>query len=181
MNKRKCITFFTIMAFMIVFVSLSCTTTDTTTEDNTSGDSSSPTPTPKPQSEQAKQIKALVDKAAALIESKGKDAFPEFKKKDSEWYKGETYIFIYDMNGIGLIHPINPELEGKNLTNMKDANGKLWMQEFIETAKTNRSGWVDYMWSNPGEDQPSKKISYIKKAKMPDGVMVIVGAGIYIE
>ena len=42
--------------------------------------------TPEPQSEQAKQIKALVDRAAALIESKGKDAFPEFKKKDSEWY-----------------------------------------------------------------------------------------------
>jgi len=135
----------------------------------------------EPQSEQAKQIKALVDKAADLIESKGKDAFPEFKKKDSEWYKGETYIFIYDMNGISLMHPINPKLEGKNSTNMKDANGKLWMQEFIETAKTNGSGWVDYTWSKPGEDQPSNKISYIKKAKMPDGEMVIVGAGIYIE
>ena len=137
--------------------------------------------TPEPQSEQAKQIKALVDKAAALIESKGKDAFPEFKKKDSEWYKGETYIFVYDMNGIGLMHPINPELEGKNATNMKDANGKLWMQEFIETAKTNGSGWVDYMWSKQWKGQPSKKISYIKKAKMPDEEMVIVGAGIYIE
>ena len=137
--------------------------------------------TPEPQSEQAKQIKALVDKAAALIESKGKDAFPEFKKKDSEWYKGETYIFVDAMNGIILMHPTHPELEGKNLTNMKDVNGKLWMQEFIETAKTNGSGWVDYMWFKPGEDQPSKKISYIKKAKMPDGEMVILGAGIYIE
>ncbi len=137
--------------------------------------------TPEPQSEQAKQIKALVDKAAALIEGKGKDAFPEFKKKDSEWYKGETYIFVYDMNVIILMHPTHPELEGKNLTNMKDVNGKLWMQEFIETAKTNGSGWVDYMWFKPGEDQPSKKISYIKKAKMPDGEMVIVGAGIYVE
>jgi len=137
--------------------------------------------TPEPQSEQAKQIKVLVDKAAALIESKGKDAFPEFKKKDSEWYKEETYIFIYDMNGISLMHPINPKLEGKNSTKMKDANGKLWMQEFIETAKTNGSGWVDYTWSKPGEDQPSNKISYIRKAKMSDGEMVIVGAGIYIE
>ncbi len=135
--------------------------------------------TPEPQFEQAKQIKILVDKAAALVESKGKDAFPEFKKKDSEWYKGETYIFVYDMNGISLMHPVNPELEGKNLTNMKDANGKLWMQEFIETAKTRGSGWVDYTWSKPGEDQPSNKISYIKKARMPDGEMVILGAGIY--
>ncbi|MGH8628864.1 MAG: hypothetical protein ACREYC_27620 [Gammaproteobacteria bacterium] len=37
-----------------------------------------------PQSAEAKQIVTLVDKATALIESKGKDAFPEFKKKDSE-------------------------------------------------------------------------------------------------
>jgi hypothetical protein len=33
------------------------------------------------QSKEAKQIVALVDKAAALTESKGKAAFPEFKKK----------------------------------------------------------------------------------------------------
>ena len=137
--------------------------------------------TPEPQSEQAKQIKALVDKAASLIGSKGKDAFPEFKKKDSEWYKGETYIFVNDMNGISLVHPTHPELEGKSLINTKDANGKLFARAFIETAKTRGSGWVDYMWPKPGKDKPSKKISYIKKAKMPDGEMVIVGAGIYVE
>ncbi len=137
--------------------------------------------TPEPQSEQAKQIKALVDKAAVLIESKGKDAFPEFRKKNSEWYKGETYIFVDDMNGTVLVLPPEPELEGKNLTDMKDANGKLWMREFIETAKNKGSGWVDYMWSKPGKDKPSKKISYIKRAKMPDGKMVFVGGGIYVE
>jgi cytochrome c len=139
------------------------------------------TETPEPQSEQAKQIETLVDKAAALIESIGKDAFAEFKKKDSEWYKGETYIFVNDMNGTVLMHPTDPELEGKNLSDMKDANGKLWMQAFIETAKTKGSGWVDYMWPKPGEDKPSNKMSYIKKAKMPDGEMVMVGAGIYVE
>jgi hypothetical protein len=37
--------------------------------------------TPEPQSKQAKELKALVDKGAALVESKGKDAFPEFRKK----------------------------------------------------------------------------------------------------
>ena len=36
------------------------------------------------QSKEAKQIVALVSSAAALIESKGKDAFPEFRKKDSK-------------------------------------------------------------------------------------------------
>jgi cytochrome c len=131
------------------------------------------------QSKEAKQIVAIVDKAAALIESKGKVVFSEFKKKDSEWFKGETYVFIADMNGTILMHPANPELEMKNILDMKDANGKTFMREFVETAKTKGSGWVDYMWPKPGEKKPSKKVSYIKRAKMPNGETVLVGAGIY--
>ncbi len=137
--------------------------------------------TPEPQSEQAKQIKALVIKAAALIESKGKDAFVEFKKKDSKWYKGKTYLFVDDMNGVALVNPPSPEIEGKNFIDMKDAKGKAFVREFIETAKTKGSGWVEYWWPKPGESKPSKKMSYIKKAKMPNGEMVIVGGGIYVE
>jgi cytochrome c len=134
-----------------------------------------------PQSKEAKQIVALVDKAAALTESKGKTAFPEFKKKGSAWLKGETYIFIADMNGTILMHPANPELETKSILDMKDANGKAFMREFIETAKAKGSGWVDYMWPKPGEKSPSKKLSYVKRATMPSGEMVVVGAGIYVK
>jgi len=132
------------------------------------------------QSKEAKQIVALVEKAAALTEGKGKAAFPEFKEKGSEWLRGETYIFIADMNGTILIHPANPELETKSILDMKDANGKTFMREFIETAKKG-SGWVDYMWPKPGEKTPSKNLSYIKRAKMPNGETVIVGAGIYAK
>ncbi|MGR8981571.1 MAG: cache domain-containing protein [Gammaproteobacteria bacterium] len=134
-----------------------------------------------PQSEEAGQIVALVDKAAAFIESKGKEAFPELRKKDSEWFKGETYIFVDGMNGISLVNPPSPEVEGKNLIDSKDAKGKAFIREFIETSKTQGSGWVEYWWPKPGKDKPSKKISYIKQAKMPDGEIVIVGAGLYVE
>jgi signal transduction histidine kinase len=133
------------------------------------------------QSKESKRIVALVDKAAALIESKGKPSFPEFKKKGSEWLTEETYIFIADMNGSILMHPANPELETKSIIDIKDANGKTFMREFIETAKTKGSGWVDYMWPKPGEKSPSKKFSYIKRAKMPTGEMVLLGAGIYVK
>jgi cytochrome c len=131
------------------------------------------------QPKEAKQIVALVEKAAALTESKGKAAFPEFQEKGSEWLKGETYIFIADMNGTILMHPANPEHETKSILDMKDANGKTFMREFVETAKTKGSGWVEYMWPKPGEKKPSKKLSYIKRAKMPNGETVLVGAGIY--
>ena len=133
------------------------------------------------QSQEAKQIVALVNSAAALVESKGKDAFPEFKKKGSKWYTGKTYVFVDDINGTVLVNPPSPEIEGKNLIDMKDAKGKTLIREFIKTANTKGSGWVDYWWPKPGSNKPSKKLSYIKKAKMPSGEFVIVGAGIYSE
>jgi cytochrome c len=134
-----------------------------------------------PQSEDAKLVVALVNSAAALIESKGKNAFAEFRKKDSKWFTAKTYVFVDDINGIVLVNPPSPELEGKNLIDWKDAKGKALLREFITVAKNKGSGWVDYWWPKPGEEKPSKKMSYVKRAKMPTGELIIVGAGIYGE
>jgi len=132
----------------------------------------------EPNSPKAKQIKAMVDKAAALIERKGKDAFPEFKKKGSEWFKGDAYVFVNDMKGTTLVNAAFPELDGKNNLELKDANGKAITREFIDLLKTKDSGWVDYMWPKPGQTKPSKKSSYVKKVKLGNE-MIYVGAGFY--
>ncbi len=134
----------------------------------------------EPQSEEAKQTKALVDQAASLLQSEGTEAFTEFRKKDSKWLKDDTYIFVFNMNGIELFHPIQPELEGKNIIDLKDVNGKAYVQETIETAKTQGSGWIDYMLPKPGESKPSKKSSYFKKVKVGEETF-IVGSGFYTD
>ena len=67
-----------------------------------------------PTSEKAKQIEALVNKAAALIESKGKAIFSEFRKKDSEWFHGDTYLFVYDLKSNVLFNAAFPAREGTN-------------------------------------------------------------------
>lgn len=123
---------------------------------------------------------ALVDQAGALLESKGTDAFAEFRKKDSQWLKGDTYIFVVDMNGIEVFHPIQPDLEGKSIIGMKDANGKAFIQEMIEIANTKGSGWVEYMWPKPGESEPSKKMVYMKKVKTGEDTL-IVASGYYTD
>jgi signal transduction histidine kinase len=133
-----------------------------------------------PQSKEEKQIVALVDKAAALIANKGKFAFPEFKKKDSEWRTGETYVFILDTKGTTLMHSVSPELETKNTIDLKDANGKAFIREFLATAQKG-PGWVEYMLPKPGKKEPSKKKSYVRTAKLPSGETVVVGAGLYLE
>jgi methyl-accepting chemotaxis protein len=134
----------------------------------------------EPQSAQAKQIKAMVDKAAALVEKKGKDAFPEFKKKGSEWFKGDAYIIVGDMKGNNLVNAAFPKFEGQNTLDLKDVNDKPITQSFIDLLKTKDSGWVDYMWPKPGETNAAKKFTYLKKAKLGKD-LVFVGAGFYPE
>ena len=111
-----------------------------------------------PTSEKAKKIEALVNKAAALIESKGKAIFPELRKKDSEWFSGDTYLFVYDLKSNVLLNAAFPAREGTNTTGQKDANGKLFHHDFIQVAESKGSGWVDYMFPKPGQTQPSQKM-----------------------
>ena len=103
-----------------------------------------------PTSEQAKHIEAMVNKAAALVEDQGKAAFSEFRRRDSEWWFGNTYLFVYDKDMNVLLNPAFPKREGTNVHGDKDANGKLFHDEFMKVIQSKGSGWVDYMFPNPG-------------------------------
>jgi cytochrome c len=133
-----------------------------------------------PTSEQAKRIEALVNKAAALVETKGKAAFSEFRTRNSEWWFGNTYLFVYDKDMNVLLNPAFPEREGTNVHGGKDANGKLFHDEFMKAVRTKGSGWVDYMFPKPGQTQLTQKWSYVKAVKI-DGGTGLIGAGFYSQ
>jgi signal transduction histidine kinase len=129
-----------------------------------------------PPSRQANQIEALVNKAAELIDKNGRAAFNEFRKKDSDWFHGDTYLFVCDLKGNVLLNPAFPTREGTNVTGQKDAKGKLFHNEIIKTAETKASGWVDYMFPKPGQTEPSQK--WAKKVTI-DSVPGLVASGFY--
>jgi cytochrome c len=131
-------------------------------------------------SEMAKQTEALVDKAAALIDSKGNEAFSEFRVKGSEWFHGDTYLFAYDLKANVLLNAAFPAREGTNVSGQKDTNGKPFHDAMIQTVETKGSGWVDYMFLRPGQTQPSHKWTYVKAVKI-NGVSGLVGSGFYLE
>jgi len=133
-----------------------------------------------PTSDQAKRIEAMVNKAAALVEAQGKAAFSEFRKRDSEWWFGNTYLFVYDKDMNVLLNPAFPKREDTNVHGDKDANGKLFHDEFMKVIQTSGSGWVDYMFPKPGQTKPSQKWSYVKGVKI-DGGLGLIGAGFYPE
>jgi len=133
-----------------------------------------------PATARAKQVEALVQKAAALIDSKGKAVFAEFRKKDTEWFHGDTYLFVYDLKSNVLLNAAFPAREGTNTTGQKDANGKLFHHDFIVVAESKGSGWVDYIFPKPGQTQPSQKWAFVKAVNV-DGVSSLVASGFYPE
>lgn len=128
--------------------------------------------------QQTKDVVQLVYDAVNEIELKGVDAFAQFRVKGSKWFQGETYIFVWGIDGMRYVYPPDPSGEGKNMSDLKDINDEPIGQEFIETARQGE-GWVFYMWTKPGETEPEQKTTFIKKAVDADGKEYLVGCGLY--
>ena len=132
-----------------------------------------------PDSPESRRVAALVEKAAALVDKQGKAAFTEFRQRGSEWFHDTTYLFAYDMKGNVLLNPAFPQREGTNVAGGKDAAGKPFHDEIIKTAQSAKgAGWVDYMFPKPGQTQPSRKWTYVKRVTI-DGTPGLIGAGFY--
>jgi len=117
----------------------------------------------------------LVRKAAQYLKTNGKDrAFKEFNNPRGMFTKGELYIFCNDMNGVTLAHGQNVKLIGKNVYDLKDVEGKSFIREMTELARTRGSGWVDYKWMNPETKDVLAKSTYC--TRLED---VVLGCGIY--
>jgi signal transduction histidine kinase len=121
------------------------------------------------------EAKALVEKAAALIQSEGAEkAFPVIDDHDGPFVKGDLYVFVASLDGTTVAHGANKAMIGKNLKAMKDADGKYFLQEMISVATTTGSGWVDYKWPNPVTKKIENKSSFVEKAGE-----YLVGCGVY--
>jgi len=92
-------------------------------------------------------------------------------------YDETNYFWINDMHHV-VCHPIKPELNGRDLSDFKDPNGKRFLVEAVKVCKAKGAGFVDYIWPKPGSDVPVPKLSYVKLFE-PWGW--IVGTGIYVD
>ncbi|MEG3638054.1 methyl-accepting chemotaxis protein [Magnetococcus sp. PR-3] len=93
-------------------------------------------------------------------------------------YDGGNYFWINDTNPTMIMHPLKPQLDGKDLSKVKDKAGKFLFNAMVEEVKGDGAGLVDYHWTKPKAEIPSPKVSYVKLFK-PWGW--IIGSGIYID
>jgi len=93
-------------------------------------------------------------------------------------YGHGDYFWINDMHPRMVMHPIKPALNGKDLSQIKDPNGKRLFVAFADTVRRDGAGFVPYEWPKPGSDKPQPKLSYVA-GYAPWGW--VVGTGVYID
>jgi signal transduction histidine kinase len=121
----------------------------------------------------------MVSEAVGQIERNGSQAYPLLRDSTGPFIVKDAYVFVVDANGIELVNSAFPNLEGRNLLDLKDTQGKPLVREMLDVVKTRGSGWVDYMWPKPGESVSTKKSTYVTKARIGDQ-WVLVGSGVYL-
>jgi len=90
----------------------------------------------------------------------------------------DGYIFIYKNDGTNIMHPIKPQLEGKNLINLQDKSGKYVIAELIKASKNNLHPFVKYLWYQPSTKKIAEKLGYARS--VPQWGWMI-GSGIYMN
>jgi cytochrome c len=124
--------------------------------------------------------KAKTRAAAALLEAEGDAALVKIKDADGEFRfaDGKGYVWVHNLDGVMVMHPIKPALDGKGLLDMRDVNGVYLFVDMNELCEEHGEGWVAYSWPKPGEEKSSPKISYVKLVEH-GGKSYVAGSGMY--
>ncbi|MEB3254894.1 MAG: cache domain-containing protein [Synechococcaceae cyanobacterium] len=121
-----------------------------------------------------------VDAAAELLRLEGRAAFPRLRDRRGRFWFHETYVFVDTPAGEELVNPAFAEVEGRNILNLRDLEGRPMVREYIDLAMRRGSGWTTYLWPRPdGSKTPARKHTYVRRVQTPTGETLIVGAGVY--
>ncbi|MGE6264219.1 methyl-accepting chemotaxis protein [Aeromonas media] len=93
-------------------------------------------------------------------------------------YGADDYFWINDSHPTMVMHPMKPELDGKDLSGVEDKQGLRLFVAFADLARAQGVGEVAYYWPKPGVEEPVRKISYIKRFAPWDW---IIGTGVYVD
>ncbi len=118
-------------------------------------------------------VKNRVKKAIAFFEAGGKEAtLAELTNPQGQFVQRQLYVFALSSDGIMLAHPIHKEFVGKNFLELKDGDGKIFIQEVVNGARSKGSGFVDYKWQHPISKQELSKTIYFEKV---DDIIICSG------
>lgn len=92
-------------------------------------------------------------------------------------FGNDDYFFTYDLDLNAIAHP-DERIQGRNLTDMQDADGRYLLREAREIVLEQGSGYIDYRWERLDGELPSPKVGYVFLYEPWDW---LIGTGVYID
>ncbi|MFN3986102.1 MAG: methyl-accepting chemotaxis protein [Rhodocyclaceae bacterium] len=92
-------------------------------------------------------------------------------------YLGSEYYYVYDVRGMGVVHPIRPEYEGASHWDRQDRAGNYTVRNLLSAA-TQGDGFTSTLTPKPGSDVQVEKLQHLKRFAPWDWV---IGTGLYID
>jgi methyl-accepting chemotaxis protein len=93
-------------------------------------------------------------------------------------YGADNYLWVSDYDTRMLMHPVRPDLVGEDQSGMVDDQGKRIVVAFVEAARNQGQGFVEYVWPRPKEDRPVRKIAFVRGFPRWNWVL---GSGVYLD
>jgi len=121
------------------------------------------------------QAIGMVKKGVDFIKAHGADkGYTEITSKSGQFHLEDLYLTVYDLDGNVKAHGANEKMVGRNLIDLKDIDGKPFVKERVELAKTKASFWQDYKFTNPETKKVEPKEMYCERLEN-----TVVCGGIY--
>ncbi len=92
-------------------------------------------------------------------------------------YGEDGYFFVYDYDGINVVHPRQQFRNGQNWLDLTDPNGDRVIYNLIEKAKQG-GGLHQYIWEKPSTGKVAEKLSF---AVGLDKWRWMLGTGVYLD
>lgn len=110
-----------------------------------------------------KRATALLERAVAHIEAKGRDGLADFNRQGS-FVDGDLYVYALSADGRFLASGgSSAALIGSNVAEQTDASGKTFFREILDLAATRGGGRVEYRWLNPVQNREEPKVTLFRK------------------
>lgn len=156
-----------------------------------------------------RRLLALAESALApALAARGRDADQVLKEVRAILtrlsFDTDGYFFLYDAAGVNLAHPIQPELQGRDLSGHRDARGCFVIRELLAVAQqgggrayldqdrrgcyvrevlardTDQAGggFLRYLWHRPSTGREDEKLGLVQ---MLPGYDWMLGTGLYFD
>lgn len=123
-------------------------------------------------------VRFMVDKAAQYLKTEETEvAFQAFASRDADFLRGDLSIFVYNLDGIILVHGQDRTRIWRDDRNLRDEKGRLISDRVASVARSG-GGWFEYRYNNNVRRIYVELVEKEGGKKGPDSY--IIGSGYYM-